>query len=642
MAYSYDASGDMSSVTDSAGNVMNYAYDTAGRKIGATLPDGRTISYTFDANGNIASITPPSRPAHGFTYTPVNLESQYVPPSVADSGTTNTTYAYNLDKQVTSITRPDGQTVNYVYGTDGRVSSVNMNGASLSFTYNSNGQCCGGSDNPSTIVRTDAAGRSESLAYVYDGKLQTSTTWSGEFNASLAWTFNNDLRPTTQSINGAHSVSFGYDADGMLTSAGALAVTRNAQNGHVTGASLGSMATTAGYNTFGELTAITAKYAASTMYDVQHTRDVSGRITRKVETLSGVATTYDYTYDAAGRLVGVSKNGVQSSSYTYDANGNRIAATTQGGTVSGGYDSQDRLLSYGAASYAYTANGELSGKTVNGLQTLYSYDALGNLVSATLPDGTLIEYIIDGENRRVGKKVNGVLTQGLVYENALEPVAELDGTGSVIARYVYATRENVPDYMIKGGVTYRIVSDHLGSPRLVVNITDGSVVQRMDYDEFGNITNDTNPGFQPFGFAGGIYDQHTKLTRHGARDYDAETGRWTAKDPIKFKGGDTNLFGYVNNDPVDFYDLKGLKGCGPGGIHVDPSGMVGECCDKHDNCYEKQCNVSQQDCDDAFCLCLRQKCQKASIMYPIQGALCKVEQLGYCAGVNYTGHRYYH
>jgi RHS repeat-associated protein len=108
-------------------------------------------------------------------------------------------------------------------------------------------------------------------------------------------------------------------------------------------------------------------------------------------------------------------------------------------------------------------------------------------------------------------------------------------------------------------VTYRIVSDHLGSPRLVVNTTDGSVAQRIDYDEFGNITQDTAPGFQPFGFAGGLYDTQTGLTRFGARDYDAQVGRWTAKDPIKFKGGDTNLFGYIVNDPINFIDLSGLQ-----------------------------------------------------------------------------------
>ncbi len=82
----------------------------------------------------------------------------------------------------------------------------------------------------------------------------------------------------------------------------------------------------------------------------------------------------------------------------------------------------------------------------------------------------------------------------------------------------------------------------------------------MDYDEFGNVINDTNPGFQPFGFAGGLYDQDTKLVRFGARDYDPTVGRWTAKDPISFAGGDTNLYGYVLNDPVNIVDPAGLEG----------------------------------------------------------------------------------
>ena len=104
---------------------------------------------------------------------------------------------------------------------------------------------------------------------------------------------------------------------------------------------------------------------------------------------------------------------------------------------------------------------------------------------------------------------------------------------------------------------YRIVSDHLGSVRLVVDSATGAIAQRIDYDEFGNIVADTNPEFQPFAFAGGIYDHHTKLTRFGARDYDAFTGRWTAKDPILFAGGDFNLYGYVFNDPVNYIDPNG-------------------------------------------------------------------------------------
>jgi RHS repeat-associated protein len=176
-----------------------------------------------------------------------------------------------------------------------------------------------------------------------------------------------------------------------------------------------------------------------------------------------------------------------------------------------------------------------------------------------LPNGTTIAYVLDGSNRRIGKRVNGVLTQGFLYSNQLRPAAELDGSGAVVARFVYGTRINVPDYLIKGGSTYRLLTDHLGSVRLVVDVATGAIAQRLDYDEFGQIVQDTNPGFQPFGFAGGLYDPDTKLTRFGARDYDAFTGRWTAKDPVGFAGRDTNLFGYTLNGPVNVVDPVGLQ-----------------------------------------------------------------------------------
>jgi RHS repeat-associated protein len=79
----------------------------------------------------------------------------------------------------------------------------------------------------------------------------------------------------------------------------------------------------------------------------------------------------------------------------------------------------------------------------------------------------------------------------------------------------------------------------------------------MDYDEFGNVLADSNPGFQPFGFAGGLWDRQVELVRFGARDYDPTTGRWTALDPLLFAGGQTNLYGYVGNDPVNVKDPSG-------------------------------------------------------------------------------------
>jgi RHS repeat-associated protein len=85
------------------------------------------------------------------------------------------------------------------------------------------------------------------------------------------------------------------------------------------------------------------------------------------------------------------------------------------------------------------------------------------------------------------------------------------------------------------------------------------VVKRITYDSFGNILEDTNASFTiPFGFAGGLQDRDTGLVRFGYRDYDPEVGRWTAKDPIGFNGGDTDLYGYVVNNPVGVVDPEGL------------------------------------------------------------------------------------
>ena len=64
--------------------------------------------------------------------------------------------------------------------------------------------------------------------------------------------------------------------------------------------------------------------------------------------------------------------------------------------------------------------------------------------------------------------------------------------------------------------------------------------------------------FQPFGYAGGLYDRRTGLERFGVRDYDPGTGRWIEPDSILFAGGGTNLYAYADNDPVNYIDVTGL------------------------------------------------------------------------------------
>ncbi len=117
----------------------------------------------------------------------------------------------------------------------------------------------------------------------------------------------------------------------------------------------------------------------------------------------------------------------------------------------------------------------------------------------------------------------------------------------------------MPVAMTRGGSTYYLTYDQVGSLRVVADST-GSVVKRIEYDSFGNIINDTDPLFEiPFGFAGGLHDRDTGLVRFGYRDYDPDVGRWTAKDPMLFAGGDTDLYGYCLSDPINFIDPLGLS-----------------------------------------------------------------------------------
>jgi RHS repeat-associated protein len=208
------------------------------------------------------------------------------------------------------------------------------------------------------------------------------------------------------------------------------------------------------------------------------------------------------------------------------------------------------------------SSGQLKSKTSGTDTTTYTYDELGNLVRVVLPRPNMdrIDYLIDGRNRRVGRTVNGHWLKAWLYGDQLSPVAELDSTGAVSARYVYGGRANAPDYMAKSGTTYRLVTDQLGSVRLVVNDSTGAVAERIDYDAWGRVISDTNPGFLTLGFASGIYDQDTKLVRFAARDYDAGVGRWLSKDPLGPAGGNPNVYLYVDSDPVNLTDRRGLVG----------------------------------------------------------------------------------
>jgi len=545
----YGAGGYLASITDPLGRVEGFVVDPVGRMLEAIRPDGESVLYGHDAAGNTLSVTPPGQPAHVFGYTAVDQRASYDPPPAASGAVTPTMWEYDLDRKLEAVTLPGGITLTHARDAAGRLTQVSFPGGSVTRSYS-----------PVTgklVSITGPAG--VSLGFTHDGHLLTDVTWSGAVSGTLHRVYNNDLRVTSETVNGGNAVAFGHDEDGLLTSAGPIALSRDAQNGRVTELSVGAVVETPTFDALGDVDGRVVTAGGSTLFAVSYVRDALGRIQEKTETIAGETHTEGYVFDLAGRLSEVYRDGLLVAHYEHDENGNRLVKETPAGLVSGAVDAQDRLLSYGALSFTYQDNGALQSRTdaATGEMTLYSHDPLGNLRHVTLPDGTVIEYLVDGLGRRVGKKVNGAQVRGWLYRDALQPAAELDASGSVVARFIYGERVNVPEVMIKGGITYRLVTDHAGSVRLVVDAATGTVAQRIDYDEFGRVLLDTSPGFQPFGFAGGLYDPDTGLVRFGARDYDPETGRWTAKDPLLFEGGDTNLYAYALGDPVNRVDPTG-------------------------------------------------------------------------------------
>jgi len=542
---SYRPDGFVGSIVDPLLNTTSFEYDLAGRTIRTTLPNSAIVEMSYDSTGNVTSLTPPGRAAHLFAYTPANQESDYIPPELGQPRTTHT--AYNLDQQVATISRPDGDFITPTYDTaTGRLTALSTSRGTITYSYSS-------STGQLTSVNTfDGVG----LTYAYDGSLLGDVTWSGAVSGNVHRTYDSSFRVATESVTGGQPINFAHDNDDLLTSAGALNITRDPATGFITSTTLGVVRETYTYDVYGDVQAQAVATNGAILYSADYgTRDALGRIVTKTETVQGEAHSYGYMYDVTGRLTDVTKDGVATSHYEYDANGNRTVGP--GLSVSPVYDAQDRLLSYGECTYVYKADGSLQTKTCPDGTAVYDHDAFGNLRGVALPNGTSITYIIDGQSRRVGKKVNGLLVESFLYEDDLKRLAWYDGGGSLKAQFIFGSRRHVPDYMIKSGVNYKFVSDQVGSVRQIV-APDGSIAQNITYDEFGNVLADSAPGFQPFGFGGGLVDVDTKLVRFGARDYAPPLGRWITRDPIGFHGGDSNLYAYINSDPVNDYDEDGL------------------------------------------------------------------------------------
>lgn len=539
----YDINGYPAAAVTPEGQTVDYRFDVMGRLREEGRPDGAVLHYDYDPNGNLTVLTTPRLHGHRFAYTANDQRQSYLTPL---SG--SYVYTYDTERNLQTVRSPSGRLLLTNRYVNGLLQSTQTPEGTVTYSHDCGGRISG------------AAMGAESVSLAFDGPLLVSDTRHGLLIQALSYAYDRDFQLTSLHYAGG-TETFDYDLDGLLVSAAGFTVHRNAQNGLPEAVTSGTAQLARAFNGHGELDETAYVVAGRPVFRWQvGERDLAGRITRKIETIGGETTVWEYLYDEAGRLTGVTKDAVPVETYSHDLNGNRtLEANTLRGIATRGYayDAEDRVVTAGAEVYAFDADGFLERKTTEAGITTYTYSSRGELLGVDLPDGRSLTYDHDPLGRRVAKRVNGQVVEKYLWAGANRGLlAVYDGSDGLIARFRYAD-DRAPVTVTVAGKTYLLATDQLGTVRAVAD-TQGNVVKRIDYDTFGSVLHDSNPTFPlPLGFAGGLHDRDAGLVRFGARDYDPALGRWVAKDPIDFAGGDVVLYGYVEGDPVNFTDPAG-------------------------------------------------------------------------------------
>ncbi len=573
-SYSYDVGGsdrwNLQRVTNPKGSATTYAYNTLGLLASVTDALGATTQYTYDDWGALTQITP----AVGAP----------------------TTYSYDLRGRLTSLSR-NGQTESWTYRADGSVSSYTGFNSYISYSYDAAGRLINkdyaGTASDPTGARSDATftytandllasatskpngSTSETTTYSYDAANRLRTRSRNGKNVTYGYNTNSSL--TSLAVTGLGSISYSYDAAARPTkinpwglgattySYRATGLLKTAQRPN-TGATLNNVLTSYSYDTASRLTGITHSQAGTTLESLSYTLDPNGNRTKQTDVVTrpGQASPSteitNYTYDALQRLTKVQYPAIPGGpsattiNHTYDAVGNRLTTTGQpartydaSDRISGfSYDNGGNLLSDGSTTYTYDAANRLKTSVAGGVTTEYQYDALGNLVRQ-ISGGLTTDYLLD-ETGGLAQVVAEVRSDGTQTGYAYGP----DG--------LHARKE------ASTGASSYVLTDGLGSVRAWTSGANGSLLQSLTYDAWGNLRQQS--GSNPAGGTGlqnglgytGEQQRSDGTVNLRARAYSPALGTFLQRDTFAGFASDPlslNRYAYTQGNPVNWTDPTG-------------------------------------------------------------------------------------
>jgi len=513
--YEYDGVGQLTRVTLPDGSSLAYSYDAAHRLTGMQDSLGNRIAYSLDAMGN-------------------RIEERVFDPANSLAQTRSRVYS-SLNRLVQEIGAA-GQATDYTYDDQGNVTAVRdpLNHVTTN-AYDALNRLARVTD-PASGVTTYGYNGLDALSLVADPRgLVTGYTVDGLGN--LAQQVSPDTGITDNSYDAAGNLLTQTDAKGQVTAYAYDSLNRVASITFHDG-SKQLYAYDQGTNGRGRLTSITETDPAQALTSqIAYGYDAHGRVTSETRSVAGQNYVIAYTYDSAGRMIGMTYPSGRGVAYAFDALGRISQITTTGnqsdvvvqgvqyhpfGGVKGfafgngqvysrTVDEDGRIASYslGGASYAiaFDAVSRITGIAEAGNPSnanAYGYDALDRLTSAVLPSSGFA-YSYDAVGNRLSKSV-GATVHTYTYSPTSNQIASIQPTSGPVRSFVFdangsTTADGVNTYAYDARGRMVQATSSIGTTAYQVNAL-GQRVRKTNsqgdtvfhYDTRGRLIAETGPG----------------------------------------------------------------------------------------------------------------------------------------------------
>lgn len=507
----FDSVGRLVSATDPLGRSTRYAYDGLNQITSSTDPRGGVTSFSYDENGNVLSVTDARSNVTNFEYDNMDRLITRTDPLTHDD-----VYDYDENGNLIEITDREGQVTAYEYDALNRLTEVTYDDSSTTtYTY----------DLANRLTEVDDS-VSGTITLEYDdlNRLTEETTPEG----TVTYTYDDAGRRSSMTVTGQSAVNYTYDNANRLTqitkSTATVTIAYDNANRRSTLTLPNGVSAEYTFDAASQLTALTYKYGGSTIGDLS------------------------YTFDAARRRTAIG------GSYARTGLPSAVGSAT--------YNAANEQTAFGSLTLSYDLNGNLTGDGTN----TYAWNARKQLSS--ISGGVSASFTYDGLGRRNSKTVSSTTTSYL--HDRLNVVQELSGSTPTAN-------------MITGGLdeiftrtdsssTVSFLADGIGSILGLTN-SSGSVQTEYTYEPFGKSSTSGTANGNTSQFTARENDG-TDLYYYRSRYYSPTLQRFLSQDPLGFGSGDTNLYAYVRNSPLNLVDPLGLDG-EEGGPHAGaPSGWL--------------------------------------------------------------------